>query len=107
MRRWSLATPVIMCLIVITSIAAAPRPEWVLVGKDSECLPVSILEKKGPEFRGADDPYRLAEKMRSAGHKTEIKEHTAGSRPAVELRIPDMQIYVMFMKGEICRKPVH
>jgi len=93
-------------LFFVVSGAAAP-PDWVLVGKDGECVPVSILEKKGPEFSGANDPYRLADKLRGAGHKAEIKEHKAGSRPAVELRVSDMQLYVMFMKSEICRKPTH
>ncbi|HEY7167917.1 MAG TPA: hypothetical protein VIB79_25395 [Candidatus Binatia bacterium] len=107
MIRWSLFRKAVAGpLLMLASMGAAPS-DWVLVGKDGECLPVSILQKKGPEFRGVEDPYRLAEKMRSAGHKAEIKEHTAGSRPAVEVRVPDMQLYVMFMKADVCRKPTH
>ncbi len=93
-----------LILILLIPVTAAAATEWFVVGKESECLPLSILEKKGPEFRGAESPYQLAEKMRSAGHKAEIKEHNAGSRPAVELRVTDLQFYVMFMKAEICRK---
>ena len=104
MRRAAFRNGALSVLSAVVSMAAASA-DWVLVGKDGECLPVSILEKKGPEFRGAEDPYKLAEKMRSSGHKAEIKEHKAGSRPAVELRVTDMQLYVMFMKGEVCRKP--
>lgn len=104
MPPWSRTAIVFSFFLVVGATAPA---EWVLVGKDGDCLPVSILEKKGAEFRGASDPYRLAGKLRSAGHKAEIKEHTAGSRPAVELRVSDMQLYVMFMKSETCRKPTH
>ena len=49
-------------------------------------------------------PYQLAEKMRATGHKAEIKEYKAASRPAVEVRVPDLQLYVMFMKADVCNK---
>jgi hypothetical protein len=94
----------LLILMLIIPVGADGAGDWFVVGKESECLPLSILEKKGPEFRGAESPYQLAEKMRAAGHKAEIKEHNAGSRPAVELRVTDLQFYVMFMKADICRK---
>ena len=90
-----------LLLIPFSSVAAA---DWFLVGKEGECAPLSMLEKKGPEFRGVESPYQLAEKMRAAGHKAEVKEHKAGSRPAVEVRVPDRQLYVMFMKANVCNK---
>jgi hypothetical protein len=40
--------------------------------------------------------------MRAAGHKAEIKEHKAGNRPAVEVRIPSRDLYVMFVKSSAC-----
>jgi hypothetical protein len=58
--------------------------------------------KKGPEFQDIKSPYQLVEKMRAAGHKAEIKEHTAGSRPAVEVRVPSRDLYVMFVKSPAC-----
>ena len=44
--------------------------------------------KEGTRVSGYQSPYQLVEKMRAAGHKAEIKEHKAGSRPAVEVRVP-------------------
>src|ERR1043166_2430515 len=87
-------------------MAATPLKanDWFVVGKEGECTSPSILEKKGPEFRGIETPYQMAEKLRAAGHKTEIKEHQAGSFPATEVRVLDIQFYVMFMEGEVCRK---
>jgi len=92
---------VVLLLIAVSAVEAA---EWFVIGKESECLPLSILEKKGAEFRALESPYQLAEKMRAAGHKAEIKEYKATSRPAVEVRVPDLQFYVMFMKADVCRK---
>jgi hypothetical protein len=40
--------------------------------------------------------------MRGAGHKAEIKEHKAGTRPAVEVRVPSRDLYVMFVKSSTC-----
>jgi hypothetical protein len=60
------------------------------------------LAKKGPEFQDIKSPYQLMEKMRAAGHKAEIKEHKAGTRPAVEVRVPSRNLYVMFGKSSTC-----
>jgi len=89
---------------LLIPLSSAESADWFLVGKEGECAPLSILEKKGPEFRGLESPYQLAEKMRAAGYKAEIKEHKAASRPSVEIRVPERQLYLMFMKANVCRK---
>ncbi|HEY7557622.1 MAG TPA: hypothetical protein VIH18_22715 [Candidatus Binatia bacterium] len=84
---------------------AKERPAvWLLAGREGECAPLSLLEKKGSEFRGIESPDHLAQKMRAAGHKVEIKEHNLASRPAVEVRVPERGLYVMFVKAELCAK---
>ena len=77
---------------------------WLLAAGEGECAPLSLLEKKGAEFRGIESPDHLAKKMRAAGHKVEIKEHNLASRPAVEVRVPERGLYVMFVKAELCAK---
>jgi hypothetical protein len=37
-----------------------------------------------------------------ARHKAEIKEHKAGTRPAVEVRVPSRDLYVMSVKTSTC-----
>jgi len=80
-----------------------PGP-WMLAGREGECAPLSILSKKGPEYSDIQSPYQLAEKLRAAGHKAEVKEFNAGTRPAVEVRAPSEGLYVMFVKKELCDK---
>src|SRR5262245_9604350 len=70
--------------------------------QEDECIPLSALTKKGPEFQGIQSPYQLVEKMRAAGYKAEIKEHKAGNRPAVAVRVPSRDLYVMFVKSSAC-----
>ncbi len=78
---------------------------WFLAGRDGACVPTSILAKKGPEYSDIQSPYQLADKLRAAGHKAEIKEFNAGSRPAVEVRAPSVELDVMFIKKQFCNKP--
>jgi len=80
-----------------------PGP-WLLAGREGECAPLSILERKGPDFRNIHSPYQLAEKLRAKGHKTDLKEYRAGTRPAVEVRAPSAGLYIMFVKKEFCDK---
>jgi hypothetical protein len=79
---------------------------WLLAGREGECVPLSILSKKGPEFSDVISPYQLAEKLQATGHKAEIKEFKAGTRPAVEVRAPSAGLHVMFIKKEFCDKPI-
>jgi hypothetical protein len=84
--------------------AEDPGP-WLLAGREGECMPLSILGKKGPEYGEIQSPYQLADKLRAAGHKTDVKEFKAGTRPSVEVRAPSAGLYVMFVKKEFCDKP--
>jgi hypothetical protein len=87
--------------------AAPARDEgatWLLAGRDGACAPLSLLEKKGAEFRGIEGPADLAKKMRAAGHKVDVKEHRLASRPAVEVRVPERGLYVMFVRANLCDK---
>jgi hypothetical protein len=82
-----------------------PGP-WLLAGREGECTSPAILAKKGPEYSDIQSPYQLAEKLRAAGHKAEIKEFKAGTRPAIEVRSPSAGLAVMFVKKEFCDKPI-
>lgn len=80
-----------------------PGP-WFLAGREGECAPTSILGKKGPEYNDIQSPSQLVEKLQAAGHKAEMKEYKAGTRPAVEVRAPSAGLAVMFVKKEFCDK---
>jgi hypothetical protein len=74
--------------VLLSYLNAAEADEWLLAAREGGCAPVSILEKRGPEFRGIESPDQRVEKMRAAGEKVAVKEHKADSRPTVEVRIP-------------------
>ncbi len=86
------------------AIEQDPGP-WLLAGRHGECVPLSILGKKGPEYSDVQGPYHLAEKLRAAGHNADVKEYNAGTRSAVEVRAPSAGLDVMFIKKDLCDKP--
>ena len=77
---------------------------WRLAGREGTCIPLSILERKSPAFKGIKSPHQLGEKLKSMGHKVDFKEFKAGIRPALEVRAPSAGIHVMFIKRENCDK---
>jgi len=102
-KAWVLGPLAMVVLVLMVTRANSARASaWFLLGREGVCLPLSVLAKKGGEFSDVESPYQLADKMRAAGHKIEIKEHNAGSRPAVEVRVPDRNLYVMFVKSDSC-----
>lgn len=80
-----------------------PGP-WFLAAREGECAPPSILGIKGPEYSDIQTPQQLVEKLQAAGHKAELKEFKASTRPAVEVRSPSAGLAVMFVKKELCDK---
>ena len=90
-----------------SSTAAPAKQEpvtWLLAGREGTCAPLSLLEKRGTEFRSVEGPEDLAKRMRGAGHKVEIKEHRLASPPAVEVRVPARGLYVMFVRADLCKR---
>jgi hypothetical protein len=75
---------------------------WLLAGREGQCVPLSLLAKRGPAYADIKGPADLAEKLRANGHAAEVKEFKAGTRPAVEVRAPSAGIYVMFIKKDLC-----
>jgi hypothetical protein len=91
--------------------AAAPKlaangaaAAWSLAGREGECTSLDLLKKKYPEFGEVNSPYQLADKLKAAGDKAEIKEYRLGKRPSIEVRVPAKNFYVMFIQTDLCEK---
>ena|SRR4029077_429627 len=97
------------CAAAQGAVAAIPpangaAPAWSLAGREGECTSLDLLKRKYPEFGEVNSPYQLAEKLKAAGHKAEIKEYKLGKRPAIEVRVPEKNFYVMFIQTNLCKK---
>ena len=91
-------------LIPLLAAAAPQSGEWFLAGKEGSCLPLYALAKRGDDLKDVQSPYQLVEKMRAAGQKADLKEYKAGTRPAVEVRVPGRNLDVIFVKADQCGK---
>ena len=98
----------VLCLPIIVEAAQVSEPPpakveankqesatWLLAGREGECAPLSLLAKRGPAYAEVKSPADLAEKLRANGHKADVKEFKAGTRPAVEVRAQLADIHVM------------
>jgi len=83
--------------------SAALSAEWFLAAREGGCAPLSNLERKGPEFRDLRTPYELIDRMRTAGHQVDVKEHTTPKGPMVEVTVAAKEIAVMVVTAEICK----
>ncbi len=99
-----IAVETFLLIAALFANRTAEAADWFLAGREGECVPLSVLAKRGADLRDVKSPYDLAEKMRAAGHQAEIKEYKAGSRPAVEVRVPSRNLDVMFVRAEQCSK---
>jgi len=97
-RRFLIAT----FLLAVLPSSALPA-EWFLMAREGGCAPLSSLARKGPEFRGLKTPYELIDRMRAAGHKVEVTEHTTPKGPMVEVTVAAKEIAVMVVTEEICK----
>ena len=84
-------------------VSAAAPTEWVLMGRHGECAPLASLAGKGPEFGGLQTPYELIERMRTAGHKVDVKEHSTAKGPMVEVHVPAKEIAVLIAGADFCK----
>lgn len=77
---------------------------WSLAGREGECTSLALLKKKFPDLGEVKSPYQMADKLKAKGLKAEVKEHWLGKRPSVEVRVPDKDLYVMFVKTDLCSR---
>ncbi len=94
----------IFLLIPLLAAAATQKDEWFMAGREGSCVPLSVLAKRGNDLKDVQSPYQLVEKMRAVGQKADLKEHNAGTRPAVEVQVPSRNLHVMFVKADQCGK---
>lgn len=112
LARWKqgLLLMVFLSAQITAARAAAPAPtvakdanvNWSLAGREGECTSLAVLKKKFPDLGEVKSPYQMAEKLKAKGLKAEVKEHWLGKRPSVEVRVPDKDLYVMFVKTDLC-----
>ena len=66
----------VSALWLVSAVALGDSGEWFLLSRHGECAPLSVLNRKNPEWGQVKDPYQFIEKMRIAGHRTDVRNTT-------------------------------
>ncbi len=100
MRR---AGALVSALCLLSAVALANGGEWFLMSRHGECAPLSVLGRKNPEWGQVRDPYQFIEKMRTAGHRPDVREYSMGKGTAVQVDVPAVELSVIFVERSACR----
>lgn len=108
-RMAALVSALALSSLAYVANAAAPAGKdahvsWSLAGREGECTSLAMLKKKFPDLGEVKSPYQMADKLKAKGLRAEVKEHWLGKRPSVEVRVPDKELYVMFVKTDLCSR---
>jgi hypothetical protein len=82
--------------------AVVETSEWSLAGREGNVFRYPRSSRGNLSLQTSRVPTSL-QKRCVPGHAAEIKEHKAGTRPAIEVRVPSRDLYVMFVKSSTCR----
>ena len=94
----------VTALWLVSAVALGDSGEWFLLSRHGECTPLSVLNRKNPEWGQVTDPYQFIEKMRTAGHGTDVREHDTGRGTAVQVDVPALELSLMFVGRSACRE---
>ena len=94
----------VTALWLVSTLALTSSAEWFLLGRHGECAPLSVLERRNPAWDQVKDPYEFIERMRIAGHGTEVQEHDTGKGMAVQVEVPALELSLMFVERSACHK---
>ena len=97
------AGALVCALWLVSAVGLGGSGEWFLLSRHGECAPLSVLGRKNPEWGQVRDPYQFIEKMRMAGHRTDVREYSMGEGTAVQVDVPAVELSLIFVGRSACR----
>lgn len=65
---------------------------------------IEKLERKVPDLGEINDPYSFARFMRQKGHAVTSTEMIETKGKAVEVQVPEQELFLIFVTPELCQK---
>lgn len=87
----------------IVSVAASGQ-QWLLMARHGECMEIARLRRKVPELGDVDDPYSFVKLMQKKGHTVTSTEMMKTKGKAVEVKVPERELSLVFVTPELCQK---
>ena len=93
-----------VALLIGMSPEALAEEQWLLMARHGECTAIEALKRKVPELGDVNDPDSFVKLMRQGGHTTTAAEVPGSGGRAVEVKVPDRGLSLIFARRELCRE---
>lgn len=78
--------------------------EWFLMSRHGECAEVQSLKRKVPDLGEIRDPTTFVKLMGDKGYRVTVNEITTLNGKAVEVKVPERELFLIFVTPEICQQ---
>ncbi len=92
-----------VALLIGASPEAFSEDQWLLMARHGECAPIESLKRKVPDLANVSDPYSFVKLMRQNGHAATAAEVPETGGRAVEVKVPERGLSLIFARRQLCR----
>jgi len=86
------------------ALAADAGSQWMLMSRHGECAEIASLKRRIPDLGDVRDPDSFAKLMRERGHQVSSSEIPESKGKAVEVKVPEKELSLIFVVPELCKK---
>ena len=94
---------VVLFLLLWEAMSLAAS-EWSLMFRHGECVDIASLTRKVPDLGEIRDPSAFIQLMRDKGCQVTVNEVVTPNGKAVEVKVPEGELSLMFVTPEVCRQ---
>lgn len=102
LHRESLAVLVVLAAFQLAPAPANAADAWFLMGRHGECAPFAVLHRKFPDLGQVTDPEAFLRFAAAKGLAVHSSPVAIAGGSAVEVRIPDQGLALLFVAGGPC-----
>ena len=74
------------------------------MSRHGDCVEVGSLKRRIPDLGDVSDPYSFIRLMRQRGHQVSSNEISEAKGKAVEVKVPEKGLALIFVAPELCDK---
>jgi hypothetical protein len=102
-------TPLPLFAAVLIAVQLSFQPalaadKWFLLARHGECSPIRGLERKFPDIGNIADPESFIKFVRAKGLAVSYNAMPVQTGAAVEVRVPERELALVFATVELCSK---
>lgn len=101
--RTPAALTICACLGMMAPLPAPASERWFLMSRHGDCAPVATLKRKVPDLGEINDPVAFAAFMRRKGVAVTSTRVPVPKGKAEEVKVPERDLFLMFVTSEMCR----